>query len=67
MAAKKKPVDTWSLADLGVDLELVGQVAARSTVLSVVRRPARVAGQLVKDDGEGGRSLADFLAAHRFI
>jgi electron transfer flavoprotein beta subunit len=67
MAAKKKPVDTWSLADLGVDLELVGKVAARSTVLSVVRRPARVAGQLVKDDGEGGRSLADFLAAHRFI
>ena len=28
MAAKKKPVQTWSLADLGVDAELVGLSAA---------------------------------------
>jgi electron transfer flavoprotein beta subunit len=36
-------------------------------VLSTTRRPARSAGQLVKDDGEGGKALADFLAAQRFI
>ena len=28
MAAKKKPLETWSLADLGVDAELVGLSAA---------------------------------------
>jgi electron transfer flavoprotein beta subunit len=32
MAAKKKPVETWSLGDLGVDAELVGLSAAWSTV-----------------------------------
>jgi len=67
MAAKKKPVQTWSLADLGVDPGLVGLGGARSTVLSAVRRPARTAGQMVKDDGEGGKALADFLVAQRFI
>jgi electron transfer flavoprotein beta subunit len=67
MAAKKKPVDSWNLADLGVDPALVGLAGARSTVLSAARRPVRSAGQLVKDDGGGGRVLADFLASHRFI
>ena len=67
MAAKKKPVTTWSLADLGVDAGLVGLGGARSTVLSAVRRPARTAGQMVKDDGDGGSALADFLVAQRFI
>ena len=67
MAAKKKPVQTWSLADLGVDPGLVGLGGARSTVLSAVRRPARTAGQMVKDDGEGGKALADFLVTQRFI
>ena len=67
MAAKKKPVQTWSLADLGVDVSVVGLGGARSTVLSAVRRPARTAGQMVKDDGDGGSALADFLVAQRFI
>jgi electron transfer flavoprotein beta subunit len=67
MAAKKKPVQTWSLADLGVDASLVGLGGARSAVLSAVRRPARTAGQMVKDDGDGGSALADFLVAQRFI
>jgi electron transfer flavoprotein beta subunit len=67
MAAKKKPVDTWGLADLGIDPGLVGLAAARSTVLATARRPARTAGQLVSGDGEGGRLLAEFLSAQRFI
>jgi electron transfer flavoprotein beta subunit len=67
MAAKKKPVQTWSLADLGIDPALVGLAAARAVVLSVTPRPARTAGQIVKDDGDGGRALAEFLAAQRFI
>src|SRR5712671_4575416 len=67
MAAKKKPVEVLSLADLGIDPGQVGLAAARSTVLSASRRPARTAGEQVKDDGDGGRLLADFLVANRFI
>jgi electron transfer flavoprotein beta subunit len=67
MAAKKKPVQTWSLADLDISPEAVGWAGARTTVLSAVRRPARTAGQQVKDDGDGAKVLADFLTAQRFI
>jgi electron transfer flavoprotein beta subunit len=67
MAAKKKPVEMWSLADVGVDATLVGLGPAYSRVVSVAARPARQAGQIVKDDGDGGVLLADFLSAQKFI
>jgi len=67
MAAKRKPVETWDLAELGIDPAEVGLGAARSAVLSVTPRPPRRAGQLVKDDGNGGRELAGFLVGARFI
>jgi electron transfer flavoprotein beta subunit len=67
MAAKKKPVETWSLADLGVDAELVGLAAAWTTVESFAKRPPRVQGQIVTDEGEGGTQLAEFLSAQKFV
>jgi electron transfer flavoprotein beta subunit len=67
MAAKKKKVATWGLADLDIDPSEVGLRAARSAVLSVTARPARQAGQLINDEGDGGRRLAEFLAAGKFV
>ena len=67
MAAKKKPVETWSLADLGVDAELVGLAAAWTRVESFTQRPPRTRGEIVPDEGEGGTRLAEFLAAQKFI
>src|SRR5450631_2334228 len=67
MAAKKKPVETWSLADLGVDVELVGLSAAWTTVESFAKRPPRAVGQIITDEGEGGTKLAEFLSAQKFI
>jgi len=67
MAAKKKPVETWSLADLGIDASRVGLAAAHTRVLSVTPRPPRQSGEMVKDDGDGGVRLADFLSAQKFI
>jgi electron transfer flavoprotein beta subunit len=67
MAAKKKKVETWSLADLGIDAATVGLGAAYTKVLSVTMRPARQAGQLVTDEGDGGSRLAEFLSAQKFI
>jgi electron transfer flavoprotein beta subunit len=68
MAAKKKPVETWSLADLGVDAAQVGAGAAWSVVESTAARPPRTAGEIVTDeDGSGATALVDFLASKKFI
>ena len=67
MAAKKKPVETWSLADLGIDAERVGLAAAWTTVESFSRRPPRSQGQIVTDEGDGGTKLAEFLSAQKFV
>ena len=67
MAAKKKPFETWSLADLGVDTADVGLSAAWSVVEEVSKRPPRTAGQIVTDDGEGGAQLVEFLVAQKFV
>jgi electron transfer flavoprotein beta subunit len=67
MAAKKKPVQSLDLDDLGIEPGQVGLAGAWSTVESVAARPARTAGTVVKDEGEGGTLLAAFLAANKFI
>jgi electron transfer flavoprotein beta subunit len=67
MAAKKKPVEEWSLADLGVDASRVGLDAAWTRVESFTRRPPREQGQIVTDEGDGGTRLAQFLSAQKFI
>jgi electron transfer flavoprotein beta subunit len=68
MAAKKKPLETWSLADLGVDASEVGLEAAWTAVEDTAARPPRTAGEVVKDeDGSGAKALADFLASKKFI
>ncbi|HET7306125.1 MAG TPA: electron transfer flavoprotein subunit beta/FixA family protein, partial [Segeticoccus sp.] len=67
MAAKKKPVETWSLADLGVDAGQVGLAAAWTTVESIDKRPPREKGEVVTDEGDGGSKLAQFLTAQKFV
>jgi electron transfer flavoprotein beta subunit len=68
MAAKKKPVETWSLADLGVDASQVGLGAAWTEVVSTEERPPRSQGEIVTDEGgSGATALAEFLASKKFI
>ena len=67
MAAKKKPVRTWSLADLGIDPGQVGAAAAWTAVESVTPRPPRQAGQVVPDQGDGGSKLVEFLVGARLV
>ncbi|WP_235530242.1 MULTISPECIES: electron transfer flavoprotein subunit beta/FixA family protein [unclassified Nocardioides] len=68
MAAKKKPLETYTLADLGVDAGQVGLDAAWTTVEETTARPPRTAGEIVTDeDGSGAKALADFLASKKFI
>ena len=67
MAAKKKPVQTMSLADAGIDAALVGLANAATEVVDFAARPPRQVGTIVKDEGDGGGKAADFLAAQKFI
>ena len=68
MAAKKKPLDTWSLSDIGVDAGEVGLDAAWSAVEATEERPPRTAGEVVTDeDGSGASALTEFLASKKFI
>ncbi|WP_239455735.1 electron transfer flavoprotein subunit beta/FixA family protein [Nocardioides gilvus] len=68
MAAKKKPLETLSLSDLGVDAGQVGLSVAWTAVEETAARPPRTAGEIVKDeDGSGATALVEFLASKKFI
>jgi electron transfer flavoprotein beta subunit len=68
MAAKKKPLETWSLSDLGVDPSQVGADAAWTQVEGTEERPPRTQGEIVTDeDGSGATALVEFLASKKFI
>ena len=68
MAAKKKPLETWSLSDIGVDAGDVGLSVAWTAVDETTPRPPRTAGEIVKDeDGSGASALTEFLASKKFI
>src|SRR3954469_25992663 len=67
MAAKKKPVERWTLADLGVDAAQVGLDAAWTKVDSFAARPPRTQGEIVADEGDGGSRLAAFLTERKFV
>lgn len=67
MAARKKPVTAWSLADLGVEPGTVGAAAARTQVLEATPRPPRENRVLVTDDGQAGTRLAAYLVQNRLV
>lgn len=67
LAAKKKPVTTLTLAELGVDPAQVGAAAAATAVRSVAPKPPRQAGEVVVDEGDAAVRVADFLVAHKLL
>jgi electron transfer flavoprotein beta subunit len=67
MAAKKKPVDVLTVADLGLEPAAVGAGAAWSEVASFANRPPKAAGVVVADEGDGGVKIAEFLSEQKFI
>ena len=67
MAAKKKPVQTMTLAEAGIDAALVGLAGSSTEVVDFAQRPPRQAGTIVTDEGDGGVKAAEFLASRKFI
>ncbi len=59
MAAKSKPVETITAADLGVTP--VGWDGARQEIVEVAQAEARSAGEIVEDDGEGYTRIVAYL------
>jgi electron transfer flavoprotein beta subunit len=64
MAAKKKPVDELTCADLGLS---AGDVAIKQRVVEVTAAEERKAGDVIEDDGTGAARIADFLADAKVI
>src|SRR5699024_3348478 len=67
MAAKKKPVEGWDLAELGLSADDVGLANAWTKVEAANPRPPRSAGEVVSDEGDGGTKLVEFLASKKFV
>ena len=67
MAAKKKPVETLTIADLGIDAGEVGLGNAWSQVAEAAPKPPRTAGQRVEDEGDGGSKVAEYLVGQKLI
>ncbi len=67
MAGKKKPITTWSLADLDVDSARVGAAAAATAVRAAAPLPPRQAGTVIVDEGDAAVQLADFLVARKLL
>ena len=59
MAAKSKPVDTVTAADLGISP--VGWAGAGQEIVDVATAPEREAGEVIEDDGEGHQRIVEFL------
>src|SRR3954468_23509294 len=67
MGAKKKPHDTVSASDLGVDASQLGEAGSKTEVLSIGDPPARGDSRKIEDDGSGAQKIADFLAEKRLL
>ena len=61
MAAKSKPVDEVTVADLGLDASSVGWAGARQQIVSIAAAEARQAGEIIEDDGTGAEKIVAFL------
>jgi electron transfer flavoprotein beta subunit len=67
MAAKKKPVDQLTVADLGIDSATVGLAGSGQAITEVSPVPAREAGEIVEDEGEAHLKIVEALEQAKVI
>jgi electron transfer flavoprotein beta subunit len=67
MAAKGKPVEQLTVADLGLATEKVGQAGARQEITSVEPAEQRKAGEVVVDEGDAHERVIAFLEQLKVI
>jgi len=66
MAAKSKPVDEVTVADLGLDGQ-VGFTGARQEILDVTVTESRSQGEIVADEGDGAARIVAFLESQKAL
>ena len=65
MAAKKKPFEVLSLADLAENIDVLSKPRAIMTEISA--KPPRAAGVKIVDEGDAGNQLAEFLKKNQLV
>ena len=67
MAAKSKPVEEKSVADLGMSADQVGWDGSGQEIVSVEEADQREAGEVIEDDGEAHLRIVQFLEEMKVI
>jgi len=67
MGAKKKPFDTLSLGDVGVDAGEAGESGSKTEVLALGDPPSRGDARKIEGDGNAAQAILDFLAEKRLV
>jgi electron transfer flavoprotein beta subunit len=67
MAAKSKPVDNLTVADLGLDASSVGAAGSGQEITEVADAEARSGGEIVVDEGDGAQRIVAFLEQLKVI
>jgi electron transfer flavoprotein beta subunit len=67
MGAKKKPQDTVSVSDLGLDTSDVGEAGSRTEVYAVGEPPARGESRRIEDNGDAAEAILEYLTEKKLI
>jgi electron transfer flavoprotein beta subunit len=67
MGAKKKPQETVSISDLGLEADGVGEAGSRTKVVALTEPPARGDAEKIEDDGNAAEKIVEFLAGKKLI
>lgn len=67
LAAKRKPLEILSLADVGIDATEVGSAGTRTTVLAIGVPPARGECLRIDDESTAAQAIVDFLADRQLV
>jgi electron transfer flavoprotein beta subunit len=67
MGAKKKPQDTVSVSDLGLEDSEVGEAGSRTEVYAVGEPPPRGESRRIEDDGDAAESILEYLSEKKLV
>ena len=67
MGAKKKPLETLTLADLGLGAGDAGDGGSKTSVLGIATPPGRVNSTKITDDGNAAQAIVEYLADKQLV